>query len=179
MKIYTKVINGVSVFKPINKIILIENGYQIINPTVSMVEKNGWEEFIEEISTPIEKSELEKKKKDLIEKTNDYYKSENVKCFLLRGEKVWLDDSDRAKLKFRFESELRQGNVTKTVLWFNGKCFDLTLDYAIEMLYNIEFYASKCYDTLQKHLSEIEDIQDINLLNTYNYTFGYPEIIIF
>lgn len=178
MKIYYKIVDGKTTIKPLNQIVLLDSGYQIINPTIKLVEQHGWLEYSNDVEEEKE-TELEIVKKKLIEEAYNYYKSENVKSFILNDTKLWLDDTERNKLRFRFESELKNSENTETVLWVNGKNFNLNINDAIDMLYQLEYYASKCYDTLQYHLLEIKNTEDIEFLYSYNYTFRYPEIMSF
>jgi hypothetical protein len=50
MKRYIKEINGKKTIKYANKIVIIKNGFQIINPTEEMILEDGWEEYIEQKS---------------------------------------------------------------------------------------------------------------------------------
>ena len=42
MKIYTKIINNRQEVKPANRIIIIKDGFQTINPTEEMILAVGW-----------------------------------------------------------------------------------------------------------------------------------------
>ena len=46
MKIYTKIINNRQEVKPANRIIIIKDGFQTINPTEEMILADGWVEYI-------------------------------------------------------------------------------------------------------------------------------------
>lgn len=87
---------------------------------------------------------------------------------------VWLDKPTRTGLMLRFQAESEMGQTT-TSLWYEGAEFILPLDMAIQMLYAIEIYASKCYDNTQKHLSDVDKITNVDDLKNYDYTTGYPE----
>jgi hypothetical protein len=43
------------------------------------------------------------------------------------------------------------------------------------MLFAIEVYASSCYDMTQYHLAQVNELEDINEIENYDYTTGYPE----
>lgn len=47
------------------------------------------------------------------------------------------------------------------------------------MLYTIEIYASECYDNTQYHAAQIASIDNIDLLETYDYSVGYPAKLYF
>jgi hypothetical protein len=57
--------------------------------------------------------------------------------------------------------------------------FNLPLSNAIQMLYTIEIYASECYDNTQYHAAQIASIDNIDLLETYDYSVGYPAKLYF
>jgi hypothetical protein len=77
-------------------------------------------------------------------------------------------------LKLRFEAEIAMGK-TETALWYDSLQFPLPLDTAIQMLYAIEVYASECYDNTQAHLANVNAIDNLEELQNYDYTSGYPE----
>jgi hypothetical protein len=43
------------------------------------------------------------------------------------------------------------------------------------MLYAVEVYASACYDNTQRHVYNVNMINDIDSLKEYNYKDNYPE----
>ena len=43
------------------------------------------------------------------------------------------------------------------------------------MLYALEFYASTCYDNTQRHISNVNKLENINEVKDYDYKSGYPE----
>jgi hypothetical protein len=53
--------------------------------------------------------------------------------------------------------------------------FPLTLENAMKMLYAIELYASACYDNTQRHLAEVNKLENIQDILEYDYKTGYPE----
>lgn len=112
----------------------------------------------------------------LTEIINLYDVSPAVNEFTIGGISVWLDKNTRAGLKLRFEAEIASGE-TETTLWYNGMSFNLQLEQAVQMLYAIELYASKCYDVTQQHLANIQNLT-VELEN-YDYQSGYPEKLAF
>jgi phage tail sheath gpL-like len=77
-------------------------------------------------------------------------------------------------LKLRFEAELAM-KEENTTLWYGNQSFTLQLNMAIQMLYAIEVYASKCYDNTQKHLANVEKLETLEEIIEYDYHTGYPE----
>lgn len=144
------------------------------NPSASVYEVFHMQ--LQEIIGP--ERTLETAKSEMREEIKRYDESDEVNMFYIQGSPVWLDKATRTGLKLRFEAELAMGQ-TDTTLWYGNQQFPLTLENAIQMLYAIEIYASACYDNTQKHLSEIDAIDSIELVDAYDFTTGYPEKINF
>jgi hypothetical protein len=89
-----------------------------------------------------------------------------------------LDKNNRTGLKLIFEYEKVMGQEN-TTLWYNNQEFVLLLDNAIQMLYAIEVYASKCYDNTQRHISNVSKLENKEEIETYDYRSGYPEKLFF
>ena len=103
-----------------------------------------------------------------------YDTSKEVNCFYMQDEPMWLDFENRSRLLLRFQAENAKRNET-TTLWSNGKEYTLPLSVAINMLYELETYASKCYDNTQRHLVNINTLETLEDVQNYYYTLGYPE----
>lgn len=103
-----------------------------------------------------------------------YDSSDDVNSFYIHDMMIWLDKATRAGLKLRFEAELALG-MTETILWYGNIQFPLSLADAVQMLYAIEVYASNCYDNTQRHLAEVDLLDTIEAVDSYDYTTGYPE----
>lgn len=107
-----------------------------------------------------------------------YGSSENVDVFYYNGQPMWLDKTTRASLKLRLEAE-KQKNEEMTTLWYNGLSFSLPVEVATSMLYDLEIYASKCYDNTQYQLGQMEQLNDIESVDAFDYVVGYPEKLSF
>ena len=183
---YSKIIDDKTVIKDANSIALyitkqIENPdthemedieFQIFNPTHEMLINDGWELYT--IPEPTEEDIFNKTKREKINEINHYDSSDEVNIFYIQGLPVWLDKVTRAGLKLRFEAELAM-KEENTTLWYGNQSFTLQLNMAIQMLYAIEVYASKCYDNTQKHLVNVEKLETLEEIMEYDYKTGYPE----
>lgn len=158
--------------KSLNRIVIIKDNMQILNPTEEMVIADGWVEF--KAQEPTAEELLVRAKKDKIREIEDYDASSLVNEFYVQGVPIWLDKTTRAGLKLRFEAEMQSGK-TDTVLWYNGIQYPLTVETAVQMLMAIELYASECYDNTQRHIARIESFETTDDLSAYDYTAGYPE----
>lgn len=173
---YTKTIDGKTVIKPQNRIVVIKGDRQIINPPHDILLEDGWTEYV--TPQPTAEQLLNRAKRQRIKEIQDYDASSEVNEFFIGETSVWLDKATRAGLKLRFEAEVAVGN-TDTILWYNNTKFPLPLDSAIQMLYLIEIYASACYDNTQAHLANIELLNTISDIEAYDYTTGYPTKLAF
>lgn len=176
MKLYTKEIDGKSVYKTRSQIIIIKDDMQYINPSEDMILEDGWVEYVvpETPITPEYVPTIEDERNKMIKKILEYDSSDEVNMFYVSGIPVWLDKATRAGLILRFNAELENAH-TETSLWYNGVMFPLLLDDAVKMLYAIEIYASACYDNTQRHLAELNKLENIEDINSYDYKTGYPE----
>ena len=175
MKLYEKIDNnGVSHVMPYNKIVIIKDGMQIFNPTKEMLLEDGWKEHV--LATPkvSDNDIIEMEKEALIDDIYDYDSSSDVNIFYVGDMPVWLDKATRAGLMLRFQAEQAIGK-SDTSLWYNGFEFKLPLTNAMQMLYAVEVYASACYDNTQRHIHNVNIINDIDSLKEYNYKDNYPE----
>lgn len=179
MRQYTKEIDGRTVIKPRNRIVVIKNGMQTINPTHEMLLEDGWKEYIPPTpAEPTEEELLERAKRRKVSEIYEYGESNAVDDFSINGISLWLDKATRAGLMLRFEAEKANG-AESTTLWHEGIPFPLTIDMAFQMLYALELYASACYDNTQKHMASVRSLTTIEDIEAYDFTTGYPEKLVF
>ena len=110
-----------------------------------------------------------------------YDSSVHVNSFDFYGKTMWLDKATRVGLFLRFDSEKRAGKEF-TTLWYDGVEYTLPLFgemSASDVLAHIEVYASQCYDNTQRSLAEIEGLDTVDELVSYDYTSDYPQKLIF
>lgn len=166
------------------EIVVVKNGMRTINPTEEMILADGWVEYVP-TREMIELSEEKKAKAALVRARHQlrnsiisYDSSDEVNAFYIQGKKVWLDKATRAGLMLRFQAEQAMGNEY-TTLWYGVNQYELPLLGAFQMLYALEVYASQCYDNTQMHLAAIQGLSEIEEVESYDYTTGYPEILRF
>ena len=112
-------------------------------------------------------------KEQVIAEIITYDKSENVNCFTVSGERLWLDKETRVGLKLRFDAEKLAGK-TETALWGNNRSYPLLIDQAIQMLHALELYASECYDVTAQHICAINAMSTAEEVVNYDFRTGYP-----
>ena len=169
-----KEIDDKKVYKTRQQIVISKNGMSTYNPTEEMILADGWEEYI----APVHEKTIEDYKRNLITNISQYDSSFVINEFYIQNIPVWLDKSTRVGLKLRFESELSLGK-DDTTLWYDGVSFPLKLTDAINMLHTIEIYASACYDNTQRHLANVNKLETIEEIESYNYREGYPDKLYF
>lgn len=105
---------------------------------------------------------------------HEYDKSKAVNCFYLNGMPAWLDKETRVGLKLRFEAE-KSANKTETTLWMDGKPLTILVITGLQMLYQLEIYASACYDNTAQHEANIKSLEYAAEKAEYDFTMGYPD----
>lgn len=136
-------------------------------------------EPVEEPEMPTEPVRtIEMAKIEMVQKIYDYDASENVNAFYIGDSILWLDKDTRAGLKLRFEAESAMG-ITATTLWYGTTPYTLPLDIAMQILLQIECYASRCYDNTQSHYAALENLSTIEEIDAFDFTAGYPEKLVF
>lgn len=169
MKRYTKTIDGKTIIKAANEIVIRTSTEQIINPSEAMILADGWVEYEPPVIVPT----LEEIKANKIEAILAYDSSEAVNEFSMGGLPIWLDKATRAGLLLRFEAEGKVGR-TETTLWNDGQSYTLPLETAQQILIALELYASACYDNTQRHIAEVQKMESKEAVEAYDYTTGYP-----
>ena len=153
-----------------SEIVIKKDGMQIINPSEELILANGWEIY----TPPIYEKNIEDYRRYKIEEIKHHDTSSEVNNFYMRGEPMWLDFEKRSRLLLRFQAETAKGNEN-TTLWGNGKEYNLPLSAAIQMLYELETYASMCYDNTQRHITNVNSLTTIEEIQAYDHTTGYPD----
>lgn len=151
-------------------------GTNTFNPSEELILANGWEKY--ETPEPTEEELFQREKQHKLDEIQHYDKSSEVNNFYMQGESMWLDFEKRSRLLLRFQAETAKGNEN-TTLWGNGKEYNLPLSVAIQMLYELETYASMCYDNTQRHIANVNEITTMEELENYDYRSGYPEMLRF
>lgn len=123
-------------------------------------------------------SPLEKAKKLILKKIDDYDQSSDVNSFFLNGIQVWLNKDTRVGLMNSLTIEKNAGKEIST-LWFNSICVNINCDAAIQMLSSLELYALSCYNKTAEHKVAIEELNTIEDVMNYDFTVGYPSKLVF
>lgn len=103
-----------------------------------------------------------------------YDTSDAVNGFLLNGKEEWLDRETRVVLVRRVTATKALGQET-TTLWFGTTALETSCDKALQLLNDLELYASSCHDTTAVHKKAVSELDNVEDLVAYDYTTGYPE----
>ena len=174
MKRYSKTIDGKTIIKRANEIIIRTATEQIINPSEQMILADGWVEYVPQPYIPT----LEEIKANKVDEILAYDSSSEINEFSIGGVPMWLDKATRAGLLLRFEAEGKVGR-TETTLWNDGQSYTLPLETAQQILIALELYASGCYDNTQRHIAEVQKMESKEAVEAYDYTTGYPQKLLF
>ncbi len=107
-----------------------------------------------------------------------YDKSNAVNSFTIDGKQMWLDKTTRVGLVNSIGIEQAAGRET-TSLWFDAVQYEIPIPLALQMLSALELYALDCYNITQSHIATVKLLEDVEMLENYDYTTGYPEKLAF
>lgn len=180
MKRYSKTIDGKTIIKRADEIVVKGNGSQTFNPTEQMILADGWVEYIPQPYVPT----LEEIKAQKVDEILMYDSSNAVNEFSMGGQPMWLDKATRAGLMLRFQAEQAKATAEAdetpmTTLWNDGQSYTLPLETAQQILIALELYASACYDNTQSHIAEVQKMESKEAVEAYDYTTGYPQKLLF
>lgn len=135
----------------------------------------------EEVDNPYKSAApvtLDEAKEQLKKKIEDYDKSDNVNSFTVNGESAWMTNAERTSYTASVTNAETLGEDSIQLL-LNGKVLILPTSEAKTMLAQISRYADKCWMVTQQHLLEVDKLNDIDKIQSYNYKEGYPNRLTF
>lgn len=154
----------------------ISNGVFSGIPSVEQLESWGFEEWVEPTPTPEEL--LERAKANKIAELEAYDSSDAVNSFSVNGVSMWVPADKRAVLRISIEAYKALGAENITKVWEGQEYTFSTSDWDT-MLNKVEVYASECFNQTQRHATAIQQIDNIEDLNNYDFTTDYPDKLIF
>lgn len=128
----------------------------------------------EEFKAKLAASELATAKAQKIAEIDAYDTSDAVNSFLVDGISMWLDKATRVGL-MNSTTVAKNLGQEKVTLWLGSTQLTLTCDKAINLLSAIEMYAVQCFDTTARHKAAIGNLTNIEEVEKYDITVGYPE----
>lgn len=172
---YCKEINGELKISSCKYIEL--NGYGVSNPTEEMIYAAGWSDYIMPTTYNIQNDEaatLESAIINKVKESNDYADSSAVKSVNFNGTDMWATPAERDNYLSTLMSAKRLGIYT---IPFFG--IELDTDTAINIIDTINVWAMQVTAVKNTHEKNIKNLNSIEDLNTYDFTIGYPEKLVF
>lgn len=83
MKLYTKIIDGLTYIMPANKIVIIKDDMQIFNPSEEMLFEDGWKVYVPVVTEVTDGQMLKQEIENIIEEILEYDSSANVNVFYI------------------------------------------------------------------------------------------------
>ena len=144
------------------------DGRFIINPREIDYASAGWEEYEEPEENLLAEAIASK-----INEIEAYDASDSVNGFTYGGNTLWFDAATRASYKSSIDSAELLGETELTIPTTAG-AITLPLETAKVMLAKIQRYADACYLVTQNHLATVKQKEDVESVEAYDYTVGYP-----
>lgn len=167
------------IIKYANRIVVIIDGMQVLNPTEEMILADGWVEYVAPTpQEPTEEEKLQTAKNIKIAEINRYDTSNAVNSFTYKGVEMWLSREDRIVLKDRFERE-KANSVAKINLYYGGKAIEITPDEGIGLINQLSTYADACFDNTQKNIAKVNAATTVLEVENIDITLGYPSKLIY
>lgn len=118
---------------------------------------------------------IEEAKQEKLGLIEAYNSSENVDSFTINGKiTTWFSPAERSNYKNSIDSAKLLG-VKELSLFVSGTLMTVPTETAEKLLAAIQLYADACYIATQQHKSTVEAMTDIEKVDNYDYTVGYPE----
>lgn len=145
-------------------------GYETID---ELLASHGWQKYVKK------EPSITEARNSKISEIEQYDTSSDVNGFIINGCEFWLSKADRVGLMHLLNVEESLGKET-TSLWVYNICVpDVPIARAKRMLELLETYAYECYGTTKMHINDVNTMTDIDKINNYDVTQGYPEKLVF
>ena len=154
----------------------IPNGAFSGIPTIEQLTEWGFEEWIEPAPTPEQLLEMAKANK--IAELEAYDQSDAVNSFTIGGQSMWLTVDERQQIATQISANEAVGRTSMT-RWFGGTSYTFPLSTWKQMLVALEVYAGDAINVTESHKAAINALDDIEDVEAYDFTIGYPEKLSF
>lgn len=113
-----------------------------------------------------------------LEEIDAYDISSDVNGFYINNMSMWIPRETRVSLQ-NSTAILLKNNIETTTLWEGTIRFDIPCILLLQMLDALEIYALHCFNVTAEHKANILNMDSIDDINSYDYTIGYPEKLVF
>lgn len=135
---------------------------------VSIIEE--YNSFLQEQNKRI----LDRQRNIKLKELDKFDKSNNVNSFIINGKTAWIDRETRTSINYSISIIKNSGQET-TDLWLDQTCYVINCDLLLQLLSQLEMYAKRCYSITAQHRANILNIDNLEELNNYDFTTGYPD----
>ena len=115
-------------------------------------------------------------KQELLNLQKAYDASDEVNSFVINGIKTWLDRNTRIALK-NSVSVMESKGETSYQLWLNNSEMTLPISVIKSFLDILEVYAIQAFNVTQQHIAQINNLNNVEDLFTFDVSAGYPQKI--
>ena len=126
----------------------------------------------------LDKMMLDQAKLTKTREIKEYNSSSNVDGFYLNGEKHWLTLDERKAAELSTKAHITLGHET-TEQCMGGVFYTIPCESLIYMLAELEIYALECLNHAMRQEAEVMAMTDIEAVEKYDVTKGYPEMLRF
>ena len=157
-----------------------ENG-MIMVATAKYAHRPTEEEITEDYqwhTETLDKMKLEQAKLTKTREIKEYNSSSNVDGFYLNGVKHWLTLDERKAAELSTKAHITLGHET-TEQCMGGVFYTIPCESLIYMLAELEIYALECLNHAKRQEAEVMAMTDIEAVENYDVTKGYPEMLRF
>lgn len=157
-----------------------ENG-MIMVATAKYAHRPTEEEITEDYqwhTETLDKMKLDQAKLIKSREITEYNSSSNVDGFYLNGVKHWLTLDERKAAELSTKAHITLGHET-TEQCLGGVFYTIPCESLIYMLAELEIYALECLNHAKRQEAEVMAMTDIEAVEKYDVTKGYPEMLRF
>lgn len=134
--------------------------------------------------TPIPELTLEEKLNEARQRKIQaiYEQDRSTELFTVNGIPMWLDKSTRTSLVANTLPAEKAAGKTETTLWYTGQppvSISVPIFWLEERLAELELYAKATYDATQQHLASVYAFLNVEEIEAYDITTGYPKKLSF
>ena len=166
------VIDGQRYFTPLTDEQMIAVGYtEWVPPTTEPPEPAPEPE-------PDSQAALEDLRREVLERIQSYDRSAAVNSFIINGQQMWLTVDERQQIATQISANEAIGRDAMTK-WFQGNEFTFPITTWRQMLIALEVYAGDALNVTEAHKAAVEAMDNIEDIENFDITAGYPEKLVF
>lgn len=184
MELFTKEIEGKSVVRPLREIVVRRNGMCTYNPSKEAVLSDGWVPYVLPEPEPEEVDLLEQAIRQKIEELREFDESKEVNNCIIVSNGIemnyWKNKHERDALKSAVRDYQTIGRTDYRLdLRELGVYLWIPCDKLLQMLAELEVYATDCFNRTTDHMFAIKGLASVEEVEAYDFREGYPAVVRF